>query len=138
MTTFGTVNCFPSPRFTLPRSYVEGIVLPLQSQPYTFDGYNLRVAVGLPVVFWFNVNFNHHFMDWSSNSYSLDRVVDEVSYDVNGGVFHNPYTANMTYGFRAPFSEASLFFDFLILFGPNVALRLAGAPSGYWLPRPLQ
>lgn len=137
MTTFGTVNCFPSPRFTMPRSYIQGIVIPLQGQSYTWDGLDLRVAVGSPVVFWFNVKFNHHFMPWTSNVYTLDYIVDEVSYDVNGGPFHNPYTASMTWGYHAPYHGASLFFDFLILLGGNVPFTLAPPPPHYWAPKPL-
>jgi hypothetical protein len=137
MTTFGTINCTPSGIFSVPRSYVGAIIVSTQNQPYTFNGYNLRIAVGVPVVYWMNIHFNPDFMNWNSKEWRLDQVVDEIYYDVNPSPTHQPFTAPMVYAITTPGRLATLTISLGVLLSPFTTFKLGTAAPDYWLPKPL-
>lgn len=137
MTSFGTIICSPSAGFSCPRSYIGRISVSTQNQPYTFNGYNLRIAVAIPVVYWMNIHFNPDFMNWNSKEWRLDQVVDEIYYDVNPSPVHQPFTAPMSWGYPVVGELATLTISLGVLLSPFTIFKLGTAVPDYWLPKPL-
>jgi len=128
----GTFN--PNGRFTMPRSYIAAFVLNVDA-PVTqtdnviefYDPFNPLVN--------FHIKIDGRFWDWSSNSWSLDWIIEESWYYV----LPSPTTAVMpfTLAYRTFGSlvEPSLVFQpFGIDFIDYHIYTLPPAPPTYWMP----
>lgn len=135
--TIGTLIYQPQARFEFNRAYVPHFVVTTGGWPYSFTGFTFRLDVGSPLIFSDFIVFNPKFVVWSSNSYTLDYIVDEVYYTVPGNPTHNPATDVLAWAYHPPGTVTTLFFDLLAVGAPFRKIALPPQPLNWWLPKPL-
>jgi len=129
---FGFVTCSPACSFAFTRAYVRQLVFTTGGWPYTWDGQLFRVFVGDPLIYINNTLFRPEFIEWSSNCYTLDFIVQECYYQVPPGFAHNPAGNGVNWYPNSPTNIPSIQIDFVATGAPFSFIELPPAPPDYW------
>lgn len=128
----------PQAKFASPRSFYYWIAWNIYPVVITNIGstyFLTDTATGLITT---TVALNPLFWQWSSNSYSLDWIIDDYYYQLTPGgakvypnftLYYSPKIQNHGEGLE--------FRYFTMDFGRTQLSYLPAQPSGYWLPPPL-
>jgi len=127
----------PAPYASIPRSYVRSFWV-LYAEGATIarvDNTIYMHFIGVGFVFDTYITLNEAFVPWSSNVYSLDRIVVSEYSELNGAgpPIYSPYSLH------AGVADQDGLPFFAIVYDPNnypYQVRLPVAPSDYWLQLP--
>lgn len=125
----------PQGQFAFPRSYCGGIEIRHDISAPSWSGNLVQFWIaGSPDALCV-VTFQPNFIEWSSNRYTLDYVVDQAvySYPPNPTVFDLPYYLV----WRVPNVGARPGILFDVTYGGTYSVHaLPPQPTDYWLPQP--
>jgi len=133
-----TIIYNPSGQFNLPRSYVFDIRVYVQhtlSHAYMTD--NIITVDYSPVPnFLAVIVLAPNFMPWSSNSYSLDYIIQDSYYRINPDPTHIPLDIQVGWASSSQTLRSAI--NIVLDLGVDIfTFPLAAAPPGYWLPTSL-
>lgn len=125
---------FPNGRFTMPRSYVGAFVLNVTA-PVTQADNAIEFTDPLNPLVHFHIKIDRRFWDWSSNTWTLDHIVEESWYYVLPSPTTAPMPFSLSYFTYSTNAIPSLGFQpFGITFPDYHPFPLPTAPPDYWLP----
>lgn len=129
---FGTVTCFPSNNFAFNRGYLRGIAITSGGWPTTLVDNLITVTVGMPVIYRNYVLLEDYIVPFSSNAYTLNYVVKEAYFILDGSTTKNPASDNLTWRVVSDPPTPTLYIDLLATGLPLSILPVQAPPSNYW------
>lgn len=124
----------PSNRFTIPRSYVGGFVLNVTAVVVQTDNL-FEFTDPLNPNGQFRVRVDPRFWSWSSNTWTLDWIIEESVYRYLPDTTFHPMAFVLDYWTRPLGAVPTVkFYPFGIVFPDDHFYPLEGAPPDYWCP----
>ena len=132
--TIGTGVYSPQAKFWFKRSYIRGISLEVTALDIAIAANVITFRNNATPNQFFTIVIDSRIFAWTSNSYSLDFVVEESYYQNGAGGTQLPMDFALSYFFPEPHAPYLNFQPFGLSFPDKTFFDLPLAPSGYWLP----
>jgi hypothetical protein len=124
----------PNGRFTAPRSYFGAFILNVTAPVSQSENVVEFTDPGNPNVH-FHIKIDRRFWDWSSNSWTLDWLIEESYYYVLPDPTHIAMPFSLSYFiWPAGVVPSVVFQPFGINFLDYHVFPLPPAPATYWMP----
>jgi len=136
--TIGAGTFTPQGQFWFPRSYVYGITIATYvGQTITQGSFSFTIHAPPPDNTFLRCNLDPRFYVWSSNSWSLDHIVTDFWYKLDGIGSEIPHDYDLRWVFNATRHRNELLLQWTPLTPTFNAFNLPAQPLNYWLPKPL-
>lgn len=136
MTTIDPYQNFTqSPKFRIPRQYLPGIEIGNVWDSIAMVG-NKITLIGLSPFPYANVFvIRPNVLVWSSNSYSLDYVLEDHWSEVPPGTGHDPFYVTTEYVLASPGMSSHVLFRLPGYDIQRAYFPLPPSPADYWMNR---
>lgn len=123
----------PGGNWNFTRSYITKLVLSDDPGAVELSGSTLTLTITVPFTYYHIFELFPNLIAWSSNCYSLERLIVDYYYVVPPSPTHNPFGAALE---LLPNTVGGFFFLKISVpgsLGVEQDIALPGGPGGYWL-----
>lgn len=136
--TIGTGTFVPNGLFSLPRSYLYRFcVATYLGNTCAGTGPTYIISAVPPDPTFAVIEIDPAFYAWSSDTWTLPRIVTEFYYEVPPSIVRHPVDFTLSYGLDPVHHEPALLFEWFLTTPTFFLSKLPAQPPGYWAPRPL-
>jgi hypothetical protein len=135
--TIGTGTFIPHAKFAVPRSYVYLIDIPSYGYTFSSTGPTWFLHAPFPDLTFATMVVDNDFWVWNSNGRTLDHILTELWYKLNGVGAEIPLDYTLGYRVNALHKLPSLYLDWAGIARLEHYFPTPPQPPSYWLPKPL-